>query len=272
MTVRTWAQCMRIERTDGEVLAMTELDADVTYDSVTYQSSVSYTPTTIDGTASLSVNNAETGGFLSINGISKADVVAGLYDGATVYFLLVDYSDNSLVRHLGKGYLGEAEIKENSYTIEYRSLTQKLQQTVGRYYTAECNAQLGDSRCGVDLNTAELTKTGTVTSVTSNQVFAASGLPDSDTSDDYFNYGLITFTSGDNDGIACEVKDYNDATGEFTTFIPFPYDIATSDTFSVYAGCDKRKATCIAKFDNVINFRGFDMIPGADQINQFGGQ
>lgn len=269
MTVRTWAQCMRIERTDGEVLAMTELDADVVYDSVTYQASVSYTPTTIDGTANLSVNNAETGGFLTVTGISKDDIVAGLYDGATVYFLLVDYSDNSLVRHLGKGYLGEAEIKENSYSIEYRSLTQKLQQTIGRYYTAECNATLGDSRCGVNL--ASFTDSGTVTSVTSNQVFADSSLIGTQ-ADDYYNYGLITFTSGLNDGISREVKDYDDATGQITTFMPFPYAVAVSDTFDVYAGCDKRKATCRDKFDNVINFRGFDMIPGRDQITKFGGQ
>lgn len=269
MTVRTWAQCMRIERTDGEVLAMTELDADVAYDGVTYQASVSYTPTTIDGTATLSVNNAETGGFLSVTGINKADIVAGLYDGATVYFLIVDYSDNSLVRHLGKGYLGEAEIKENSYSIEYRSLTQKLQQTVGRYYTAECDATLGDSRCGIAL--ASFTYTGAVTSVTSSQVFIDSALIGTQ-SDDYYSYGLITFTSGLNDGISREVKDYVDSTGQITTFLPFPYAVAASDTFTVYAGCDKRKATCIAKFNNVINFRGFDMIPGRDQITKFGGQ
>lgn len=270
MTVRTWAQCMRVERSDGQVLAMTELDADITYDGVTYSASLSYTPTTIDGTANLSVNNAETGGNLLIAGVNKDDLVAGLYDGATVYFLLIDYSNNTLVRHLGKGYLGESEIKELSYSIEYRSLTQKLQQTVGRFYTAECNAQLGDARCGVNL--ATFTKTGTVTSVTSNQVFAASALPDVDTSDDWFNYGLITFTSGLNNGIEREVKDYVDATGTLTTFQPFPYDIATSDTFSVYAGCDYRKTTCIGTFNNVINFRGFDMIPGRDQITKFGGR
>ena len=36
------------------------------------------------------------------------------------------------------------------------------------------------------------------------------------------------------------------------------------DTFSVFAGCDKTFATCKAKFDNALNFRGFPHLPGND--------
>jgi uncharacterized phage protein (TIGR02218 family) len=36
--------------------------------------------------------------------------------------------------------------------------------------------------------------------------------------------------------------------------------------FTIYAGCDKRLATCRAKFDNVVNFRGFPHMPGNDAL------
>ena len=36
------------------------------------------------------------------------------------------------------------------------------------------------------------------------------------------------------------------------------------DTFSVVAGCDKKFATCKAKFANALNFRGFPHLPGND--------
>ncbi len=267
--VLTWSRCARVVRTDGTIIAFTEHDKDITYDSVTYKSSISYTPTAKDSTSTLSVNNSEMQGYFALTGITKDDVVAGLYDGAEVFELLVDFSDSSLVKLLGKGYLGEVEITDNGFKAEYRSLTQKLQQTVGRFYTAECNAQLGDARCGVDLDL--FTDTGTVDTVTSNQVFTVTELIGTQ-SDDWYNYGLITFTSGDNNNIGREVKDFNSSTGQITTFLPFPYTISSGDTISVYAGCDKRKTTCITKFDNVINFRGFDMIPGQDQITKFGGQ
>ncbi len=76
MTVRTWAQALKIERTDGTVFAITELDRDITYDSVIYKANASYTPAVIDLTANLAVNNSEISGFLSAVGIPRADVQA----------------------------------------------------------------------------------------------------------------------------------------------------------------------------------------------------
>ena len=40
--------------------------------------------------------------------------------------------------------------------------------------------------------------------------------------------------------------------------------IGAGDDFVVRAGCDKRFATCKAKFANVVNFRGFPQMPGDD--------
>jgi len=265
----TWARCARVIRSDATVIAFTSHDKDLTYDGVTYLSSISYTPSSKDANMTLSVNNSDMTGYFAITGILKEDVENGLYDGAEVYELILDYSDSTLIKNLGKGFLGEVEITENGFKAEYRSLTQKLQQPIGRYYTAECNAQLGDARCSVNL--ASFTYTGAVTTATSNQIFIDSSLIGTQT-DDYYNYGLITFTSGLNSGLSREVKDYTDATGQITTFLPFSFAIAVTDTFTVYAGCDKRKATCISTFNNVVNFRGFDMIPSIDQVTKFGGQ
>lgn len=41
-------------------------------------------------------------------------------------------------------------------------------------------------------------------------------------------------------------------------------EIAEGDLFAVTAGCDKRFATCVEKFANGINFRGFPHMPGND--------
>ena len=42
------------------------------------------------------------------------------------------------------------------------------------------------------------------------------------------------------------------------------YDREIADDFTVTAGCDKQFPTCKAKFDNVVNYRGFPHIPGND--------
>ena len=265
MSLNKWTSCLKLVRTDGVILGMTELDKDLTIDGQLYEASVSYVPTTVGSTANLSVNNADTEGFLSVTGLERADIVAGLLDYAALDFFIYDYDNEVKVRDLDTGWLGEVTTSSEKYTAEFRSKTQLMQQTIGRTYGAECDAVLGDARCGVTL--ASFTTTGTITSITSNSVFTDSANVEAD---DVFNYGLLTFTSGLNNGLSEEIKDFG--SGQFTTQLPFPFTIAVTDSYSVYQGCNKTKATCRDKFSNVINFRGFDYIPGRDQINKFGGQ
>ena len=52
-----------------------------------------------------------------------------------------------------------------------------------------------------------------------------------------------------------------------TSFVLLPAvgpAIAAGDGFAVAAGCDKKFATCKAKFGNALNFRGFPHLPGND--------
>jgi hypothetical protein len=48
--------------------------------------------------------------------------------------------------------------------------------------------------------------------------------------------------------------------------------ISEGDNFIARAGCDKRIATCGAKFANTANFRGFPNIPGQDAVLRYASQ
>ena len=269
MPVNFYTTCIKIVRLDTTVIGMTELDKDITFDSVTYSSLSGYTPTETQTTSDLSVNNADIEGLIQSGHIERADIIAGLYDNADIFVFIYDWENEVKVRDLAVGSWGEVQLKDNAYTAEFRSLAQKLQQPIGEVVTAECNANLGDSRCGVTL--ATYTDTGSITTATSNSVIIDTSFIGTQ-ADNYYNYGNFTFTSGLNNGLSREVKDYDDSTGEFTFILPFPFDIAVSDTFSVFAGCDKRLTTCINSFNNVVNFRGFPHLPGQDEITKVGGQ
>jgi len=262
----TYTKCLKLTRTDGEVIGMTELDKDITFGGQVYSAGISYTSTALDYTADLSVNNADVSGFLTLTGLERADLVAGLYDHAKMEFFVYDYVAETKIKDLGLGNIGEVALSDESYTAEYRSLSQKMQQTIGRVCSAECDASLGDARCGVTL--ATYTVTGSITGVTTNKAFTDSSKAQAD---DFFNYGLITFTSGLNNGLSREVKSFG--SGLFTTHLAFPFDIAPFDTYSVYRGCDKTQATCRDDFDNIINFRGHGLfIIGQDEMLKIGGQ
>ena len=78
-------------------------------------------------------------------------------------------------------------------------------------------------------------------------------------------------TSGPNSGRLAEVMLHEIASGVVTiTLLEAPVRaVAGGNAFTIRAGCDKRSATCAAKFSNIANFRGFPHIPGQDAVVRY---
>lgn len=114
------------------------------------------------------------------------------------------------------------------------------------------------------------TRSGVVATVTNNKTFTVT-LTESRAVDDWFNYGVLHWDTGDNQGMAMEVRDWVNSTATVTLFLPMNYDVQVGDKFSINAGCDKKGTTCKVKFDNYINFRGFPHIPRQDDVFSIAG-
>jgi len=249
--VRTTCNCWKLTRADGVVMGFTDFDRPLTIAGVTYQPASGFARSAISARADLSVDTTDVTALLDSVTITAADLIAGVYDNALIEQFAVNWSDltqGTLL--LGYGHIGNVTTHRGAFRAEVRSLSQNLQQTIGERYSRFCRADLGDARCGVNL--ATYTVTGTVTAVTSNQVFADSGRAEAA---GYFNYGLWTWTGGNNAGLRMEVKAHA-AGGAFTLFDAMAKTVQVGDTYSVYAGCNKLFATCKTKFSNWVNFRG----------------
>jgi len=262
----TYCTLVRVTRTDSQVFGMTDLDKDLSVGGIDYVSASGYTPTAYATDGSLGVNNADITGLFDAAGINKADAAAGLFDNAAIDIWIYDYEAQTVLRQLAKGWWGEVKLYRNKYTAEFRSISQALKNTVGRTFTAHCDAGFTDARCGLSAETH--TSAGTLTSVTSNGEFIDSALNDVDGT---YNYGVITFTSGNNSGLSMEVKT-SLATGAITLFQPMKFDVAIDDTYSILQGCDKSQSACLNTYNNVINFRGFPDIPSPDEVFKIYGQ
>lgn len=262
---QTLAHCWKLTRRDSTVMGFTSHDRDLTIEGVTYVAATGFTPTSIDSQASLAVDNLDVEGMLAAGSLTEADILAGLYDFAEIEAFAINYADGSMGKILlRRGWLGQVEIRNKQFVAEVRGLAQKLSQNIGDLYSPLCRAQLGDARCTVNL--AAYTVTGTVTAASSQ-----SQLSDSSRSEEagYFNYGRITFTSGQNNGLSGEVTESRGAL--LTLALPMPYPIAIGDTYSLQQGCDKTLATCIARYENALNFRGEPHVPGLDRMLETAG-
>lgn len=120
----------------------------------------------------------------------------------------------------------------------------------------------------VGANTFELGIDTSDTSIYPAYVSGGTVTPLGDTSG-YFDFGVITMTSGVNSGLSMEVKSY--VPGQVTLLLPFGFGpCSIGDSYTMHAGCDKLPATCKDRFNNLVNYRGFPFLPGNDALVQVG--
>lgn len=264
--VTTLCHCWTLTRRDDVVQGFTDHDGDLVIAGVTYRAGTGFTSSEATSRLDLSVDGAEIAGALSDDALLESDLAAGRYDAARVETWLVDWSDVSLRVLTARSTLGEVRREGQAFSAELRGLADSLSQANGRLFTARCSADLGDVHCKFDLAAAGLEGEGSVSSTESTSTLVAAGLDGF--SEGVFTDGKLTWTSGENDGLAVEIKEHRMVSGHarLSLWQAMPEPIANGDTFIVAAGCDKRLATCRDRFANVVNFRGFPQIPGNDFV------
>lgn len=259
----TLAWCLKVTRTDAAVYGFTSAQRDLVISGTTYLAGPGLDVAGLVSSAGLAVDNTELTILADEVLITVPDILAGRWDNAAFELFVVNWADLTMGRDVRKaGTFGTVQPRNGSFTVELRGLQQYLQQPVGATSTKTCRARLGDALCTKDLTS--FTHTGTVTSVTSQQVFADSSRAEAD---DYFAEGLLTWTGGDNDGLTVKVKGYVLSGGVFTLSTPMVAPIQVGDTYSAVAGCLKRlEEDCKDKFNNVLNFQGEPHRPTIDDL------
>lgn len=260
----TLCKIWRIELADGTVHRFTEHDRDLVVDGETFVSTASFDPSSIKASAGLDVGDLEVLGAFDSSYITERDLLAGLFNGASFWVAEVLWDNVAAGKDVLKfGWLGRIKESAGAFRAELLDPTAKLQQPILRTFGAGCDAQLGDARCGVDLSAHD--QTGTVLTADNRRVFTASGLSaPSGVEPDYWQFGLVTFTSGDNAGLSMEVRECDDTTVQLMLSMPFNIDVG--DTFTITPGCNKSLGACINKFANKENFRGFPHVPITDDV------
>ncbi len=263
----TLCWCWRLTRRDAQVMGFTDHDKDVVFGGVTYAAATGFTASEVQSALGLAVDNLTVAGALSAAAITETDLAAGLYDDAAIEIWRVNWADASQRVLMRAGNLGEVSRGKTGFQAEMRGLAHRLNAPTGRAYLRNCDADLGDTRCGINLALPAFRGAGVVESVlTIARVVTASGL--GAFASGSFTGGKLVWTSGANMSFAMEVKAHGLAGGSVTVELwqEMPRAVVLGDAFTITAGCDKSFATCKSKFSNGTNFRGFPYMPGNDAV------
>lgn len=250
---------------DGTVLRYTSFDVNVSYSPNTWLASGpvftrSKTRTvmgTETDTLSLTIAPRTTDLIGSQTWLQAA--CSGRLDGAEVRldqgFLSLSLSVAGIInKFVGKvaqltNVRGRIDMEVNS-PLELLSI--KMPRNV---YQDGCQHVLFDTGCA--LLAASFAVTNSVASSPTTTSFNTTLAQDAN----YFTLGSLIFTSGDLAGTKRTVK-LHQAGGAITLLNPLPQAPQVGDDFTIYPGCDRTKETCeSAKFNNVVNFKGFPFIP-----------
>jgi hypothetical protein len=109
-------------------------------------------------------------------------------------------------------------------------------------------------------------RSGTIATVTDNGNFTAT-LTESRAVDGWFALGLVKWLTGNNAGTYNQVRVWTQATSRIQLWGATRFNVQVGDTFEIVPGCDKKFSTCLAKFNNTINFRGEHLLPGQDFLD-----
>jgi uncharacterized phage protein (TIGR02218 family) len=178
-------------------------------------------------------------------------------------------------------FIGEMTQMDGIVKVEIRGLGYVLQQSFVELFTPLCVADFGDARCKKDL--APFTDTGLISAIPLPGKVLTLELNTTNALGRYKN-GLITFTSGENEGASVEVAGWtggSSLTGNLALFTPVGAPLRIGDTFSIVPGCDKSflsnekgdgtQMGCY-QWNNTDNFRGFPYIPGMQFLFDYGVQ
>ncbi|MDU8911064.1 DUF2163 domain-containing protein [Aestuariicoccus sp. MJ-SS9] len=261
------ALCWEVTRKDGTRFGFTDHDRDLAFDGLTFRAGTGMSAMALQQSTGLSVDNTEAMGALSDAAITEEDIAAGRFDEAEVLCWMVHWADVSARKIVFRGTIGEFRRGGGAFHAELRGLSEALNRPLGRVYQKPCSAVLGDNDCRFQFQTPGYVHVGTLAAAEEGRVFDLGPVGGFDA--EWFQRGRLKILSGAGKGLSGAVKrDRIGADGHrrIELWEPLRAEVLAGDEVKVFAGCDKRFATCRLKFNNIINFQGFPDIPEDDWI------
>ncbi|WP_430431802.1 DUF2163 domain-containing protein [Oceanicaulis sp.] len=265
VTTLSWAWILN--RRDGARFGFTDHDRRLEVEGVSCEPASGFSAGDLRSETGSSPARGAVFGQLDSGVITKDAIKAGVWDGAALSLYRVDWSDPALYYRVFTGELGEIRYGDQGFEAEVSGLTARLNRTIGRVFSRQCDAELGDARCQVDLTATGRRMSGVLAGQITRRAWRVSGLDPAPVDASLFSEGVLSWTGqpswpdqrivtarGDGAGLIVELDS------------AAPERAAAGEALRLTVGCDKRFETCKARFSNAANFRGCPHMPGNDAL------
>lgn len=258
-----------IERFDGTILRFTNNNEPILWKGQIYTPAGGFDSSVRRAQLGMKEQSVEFIGVISDEYITDEDLHAGRYRNAKVTEELIDWKypfadprHTDIWRVLRTSFSGE------NWDADVVGIGYILSTDVGSNNTLTCDFILGEpSTCGADIFADTLVSVAVTQVDDERRTFRASSISGS-YADDYFNFGVFQWLTGDNVGLKSVCKDYTLTDRIIKLQTRMPKAIQIGDKFYLEPGCDRLASTCNDKFNNLLRYGGEKFLPGTDKSLQ----
>lgn len=257
-----FVKCYKFTLKNGETKCFTDFSKNIFYDGLNYESNTIFKNEKIKN--DIFADKKENTIFGCIDkDFTENDIKSDKFINAKLEIFLINYLNTNVGNiNIFTGYIKSIDIYDNIFVAKVVNILEHINSKITETYSELCRCNFCDSRCTLNKNIYKTS--GTISKILNSKNFSTTTEDILNKCDNYYNNGIIEFTSGKNCYYKNEIKYYSN--GNFILKYPMPAKITIKDTFDVYKNCDKRFKTCIETFNNAINFRGEPNLPRNEKI------
>ncbi len=261
------ALCWKLTRADGVILGFTGHDRDLRRDGLLFRAKPGMTPSAVSLRDGYSADSMDVAGVLDASAISADDLDAGRWTGAQLELLACDWTAPEVeMLRLMRGTIGDVvramDGADGAFRVELVSDMARLAAAGAPRCSPLCRADLGDARCGVDMDARRiqmLAVGGTGAEIVLEEAVPRPG--------DYA-HGRLRIVTGRLAGLDRRIARV--AGSVVTVEEPIWSEGVAGAQLWIWEGCDKRFETCSTRFANAAAFDGEPHVPGTDALVRYG--
>lgn len=147
--VTTVCSLWRLSLRNGTAIGLTDHDAVLEIDGVTYAPRYGAESSVVETQAGLAADSATVRTLLDLPGLSPDAIRNGVLDGARLSQFRHDWKSGETTL-LSQGRIGDISQRGDVFEAEWLGLASLLDRSTGRVFSRQCDAQFGDARCGLN--------------------------------------------------------------------------------------------------------------------------
>lgn len=152
-TCATLSVCLKLTAIDNTVIGFTNYTRDIDFEGVIYRASSGQTPSAIESSSSLSVDNLDVDTVRDPQGILGIDVLNAKWDLADGRLFLINPNDKTAgVVKLRRSTVGKISLARTQITAEMRGMMEHLTKQALDLYSPGCRVDLGSAKCQIRLD------------------------------------------------------------------------------------------------------------------------